>query len=155
MFKIKLLALLLLALSSFASETTPRINKAVFDCSAKELSFIASRLRLIERTSQDFSGLQEKSDFVLTVHSHCTPIVSKDAAFLSADSDAKLIANIHAQLKKLMFDYNVEVRACEIALAAFGIEKEDLIEGVQTTPNSFMDVIQLQNNGYALFPLIN
>ena len=153
MIKTKLLALLLLALSSFAAETSI-INKAVFDCSAKELSFIASRLRLIERTSQDFSNLKQESDFVLTIHSHCTPIVSKDAAFLSADSDAKLIANIHKQLKKLMTQYNVEVRACEIALEAFGIEKEDLVEGVKTTPNSFMDVIQLQNRGYALFPLL-
>lgn len=154
MFKIQVLALLLLIGSSFASDTTPRINKAVFDCSAKELSFIASRLRLIERTSQDFSRLNEQSDFVLTVHSHCTPIVSKDAAFLSADSNAKLIENIHKQLHKLIFEYKVEVRACEIALEAFGIEKTDLIEGVKTTPNSFMDVIQLQNRGYALFPLL-
>ncbi|MCD6257994.1 MAG: DsrE family protein [Helicobacteraceae bacterium] len=155
MFKTKLLILVLLTLSSFASEATPKINKAVFDCSAKELSFIASRLRLIERTSQDFSTLKQKSDFVLTVHSHCTPIVSRDAAFLSPDKDAKLIANIHKQLKKLILEYNVEVRACEIALEAFGIEKEDLIEGVKTTSNSIMDVIQLQNDGYALFPLIN
>lgn len=154
MIKKTLLSLLFLSLSGFAEEIAPTVNKAVFDCSAKDLSFIASRLHLIERTSKDFSELKQKSDFVLTVHSHCTPIVSKDAAFLSADSDAKLISNIHKQLTKLINEYNVEVRACEIALNAFAIEKDDLLEGIETTPNSFIDVIQLQNRGYALFPLV-
>jgi intracellular sulfur oxidation DsrE/DsrF family protein len=150
----KLLVLFVMFTSLISAQEENSLRKAVFDCSAKDLSYIASRLRLIERTSQDFSKLNEQSDFVLTVHSHCTPIVSKDAAFLSAESDAKLVANIHKQLKKLMLDYNVKVRACEIALEAFGIEKEDLVEGVKTTPNSFMDVIRLQNKGYALFPLM-
>jgi len=150
----QLFAALLLFSLSYGQNTTQTTNKAVFDCSAEELSFIASRLRLIERTAQDFELMNEKSNFVLTVHSHCTPIVAEDASFYYPPEKAKLLENLQKQLQKLISQYHVEVRACEIALEAFDIQKDDLIKGVQTTPNSVVDVIQLQNRGYALFPLI-
>lgn len=153
MVKQLFMALLLFSLS-YGQSDTQTVNKAVFDCSAEDLSFIASRLRLIERTAQDFELMQQKSNFVLTVHSHCTPIVAEDASFYYPPEKAKLLENIHTQLQKLITKYKVEVRACEIALEAFDIQKDDLVAGVVTTPNSVVDVIQLQNRGYALFPLI-
>lgn len=150
-----ILLVLFLAFSTTYAEDAITTNKAVFDCSAKDLSYIHSRLQLIERTYLDFASLNQKSDFVLTIHSHCTPIVSENALFFYTQKEVDIVDNIHKQLKKLTLAYHVEIRVCEIALKHFGIEKDDLIKGVQTTKNSFMDVIQLQNKGYALFPLID
>lgn len=154
MFK-NIILVLLLAFSFSHAKENQIINKAVFDCSAKDLSYINSRLQLIERTNLDFKDLNQKSDFVLTIHSHCTPIVSNDAIFFYTEKDAKTIESIHNQLKKLNLTYNVEIRVCEIALNHFGILKAELLDGIKTTKNSFMDVIQLQNQGYALFPLMD
>lgn len=152
MFKNILLVLFLAFSTSYAADKTVT-NKAVFDCAAKDLNYINSRLQLMERTHLDFAELNQKSDFILTIHSHCTPIVSSNAEFFYTESDTKTIASIQKQLKKLQLSYNVEIRVCEIALNHFGILKSDLLDKVKTTKNSFMDVIQLQNQGYALFPL--
>ncbi|MDY0117937.1 MAG: DsrE family protein, partial [Sulfurimonadaceae bacterium] len=82
-------------------------------------------------------------------------IVSNDALFFYTEKESEVIKNIHKQLKKLSLSYNVEIRACEIALKHFNIDKSDLLQEIKTTKNSFMDVIQLQNKGYAFFPLID
>ena len=140
-------------LCQFALADNLHVNKAVFDCSAKDLSYIASRLRLIERTAENFKSEGEGSDFVLTIHSSCTPIVSNDAVILSSGTQQNLLKIIQKQLTSLMDKQKVDVRVCEIALEAHGIEKDEIMFGVHTTKNSFMDVIRLQNSGYALFML--
>ncbi|MDY0116863.1 MAG: hypothetical protein RBR59_04715, partial [Sulfurimonadaceae bacterium] len=115
--------------TSYAKENTIT-NKAVFDCAAKDLTYIATRLQLIEKTYLDFAELNQKSDFILTIHSHCTPIVSNDALFFYTEKESEVIKNIHKQLKKLSLSYHVEIRACEIALKHFNIDKSDLLQEI-------------------------
>jgi len=152
MQKIVILLSLLFSLS-IAKPVTP-VNKAVFDCSAEDMGYIYTRMKLIEKTAQDFSKAKEAYDFVLTIHSHCTPIVSKESLEYVEDKQVKLLKNIQTQLIKLMSDYKVDIRVCKIALNAHSIETKTLLPNINITKNSFLDVIRLQNQGYALFPLI-
>jgi len=150
----KLFALMFLFLSLSVAKPIEPINKAVFDCSAEDMHYIYSRMKLIERTAQDFNSSKEPYQFVLTVHSHCTPIVSKESLEYVEDKEVKLLKNIQKQLIKLMEIYKVDIRVCKIALKAHFIEPKTLLPNIKITKNSFLDVIRLQNRGYALFPLI-
>jgi len=150
----KTIALLILCLSFTMAQPTQPINRAVFDCSAEDMGYILTRMRLIERTARDFREAKEPYDFVLTIHSQCTPIASKESLDYVDEKQIKLLKNIQAQLIKLIKEYKVDIRVCQIALNAHGLEPKTLLPNITVTKNSFLDVIRLQNSGYALFPLI-
>ncbi|MEW5832560.1 MAG: DsrE family protein [Campylobacterota bacterium] len=135
-------ALVLFTLSLEADQTT----KAVFDCANKDMKYIASRMFLIEESAKELRAAHRPYEFVLTVHSGCTPVITEDVG------DDEVKKGISERLKKLSRQYNVKIEACEIAMERFGIEKSDLPEHIGTVRNSITRVIQLQNNGYAFIP---
>ncbi len=120
--------------------------KAVFDCAAKDMKFVASRMFLIEESAKELRTKNVPYEFVLTIHSGCTPIAAEN----SGDDEVK--RGISQRLKKLHGEYGVKIEACEIALERFGIEKKDLPAHVGTVRNSITRVIELQNDGYAFIP---
>lgn len=128
--------------SLFGAETT----KAVFDCASKDMKFVASRMFLIEESAKELKAKNTPYDFVLTVHSGCTPIVTEEIG------DDEVKKSISQRLKKMHQEYGLKIEACEIAMDRFGIEKTDLPEYIGTVRNSITRVIQLQNNGYAFIP---
>jgi len=44
---------------------------------------------------------------------------------------------------------NVVFEACQNALNKFGITKEELVDGFKVVPAGIIELIELQNNGYA------
>jgi intracellular sulfur oxidation DsrE/DsrF family protein len=125
-----------------AGETT----KAVFDCAAKDPKFIASRMFLIEESAKELKANNTPYDFVVTIHSGCTPIITEGIG------DDEIKKGISQRLKTLHDRYGVKIEACEIAMDRFGIEKSDLPPYIGSVHNSITRVIQLQNKGYALIP---
>lgn len=119
-------------------------QKAVFDCAAKDMNVVNSRMWLIDVTAKELKKKKMPYDFVLTIHSKCTPIVAK--------SEDKTIKAIQKKLKKLHQEHNVKIEACGIAVNRFGYEKEELLPFVNLVDNSITRVISLQNNGYAFIP---
>ena len=126
----------------FAQE---QVQKAVFDCSSKDLKFITSRMWLVEQSAKEFQASNTPYDFVVTIHSGCTPIVD-------LTSDIPQVVGIQKRLKKLSENYGVKIEACAIATRRWEIEKEQMPEYVDVVENSITRVIRLQNDGYALIP---
>lgn len=120
-------------------------QKVVFDCAAGDMRFVHTRMSLIELSAKEFRENKVPHDFVLTIHSKCTPIVEKS-------SQNKVIQGIHKKLEKLTKDYNVKIEVCGIATNKFGYSKNDLLPFIDVVNNSITRVIQLQNNGYAFIP---
>ena len=136
------LSLILFASPLFAQSD---IQKAVFDCASGDMKFVASRIWLIEQSAKELTSKKVPYQFVLTVHSACTPLMDQE-------SGEAAIETIQTRLHRLNHTYNVKIEACGIALERFGYEKEDLLPYVSTVRNSITRVIELQNNGYAFIP---
>ncbi len=128
--------------SLWGAQTT----KAVFDCAAKDMKFVASRMFLIEESAKELKAKNAPYTFILTLHSGCTPIAVEEIG------DDEVKRGISERLQRLHSDYGVKIEACEIALERFGIEKSDLPPHVGSVRNSITRVIELQNNGYAFIP---
>jgi intracellular sulfur oxidation DsrE/DsrF family protein len=121
------------------------VQKAVFDCAAKDMGFVSSRIWLIEESAKELKAKNIPYALVLTIHSGCTPIIDKT-------DDDKMMKTIHKRLETLVNNYGVKVEACGIAVDRYGYEKEEILPFISTVKNSITRVIELQNSGYALIP---
>jgi len=146
--KIRSFALVAL-LPFFALAQTAQTEKqtVVFDCSSADKKYVASRLWLIDASIKEYQSNNTPYDVVLTIHSGCTDIVSKNVA-----DDNKMMKNIHKKLSKLSAHQNVSIEACQIAVDRFKIKHTDLHPYIKLVPNSITRVIKLQNDGYAFIP---
>ncbi|MCW8822284.1 MAG: DsrE family protein [Sulfurovum sp.] len=124
-----------------------KTQKVVFDCSSSDKKFIASRLWLIDMSIKEYVANMIPYNVVLTIHSGCTDIVSKNIA-----ADDQMMKNIHKKLENISKYENVSVEACQIAVDNFGIDHGELHPFITLIPNSITRVISLQNDGYAFIP---
>lgn len=124
--------------------------KAVFNCNANDMQYVASRMVLVERTMDMIEQKGDTPKFAITIHGGCAPIVSKNYdEIVLDDNDLSSIDLSQKQLIKLA-DRGVEIVVCAMSLNANTIPKEDVIESVKISPNSFLETIHYQNSGYAL-----
>ncbi|NPA42397.1 MAG: hypothetical protein GXO18_09010 [Aquificae bacterium] len=144
---IKLLITLLISISSTFAQDKPL--KAVFDCAVKDLDWISLRLSLIKKTAESLIREGISYEFVITIHSHCIQVVEKNYHRFPKDK-AKKIEFIQSQLKTLKELYDVDIKACDIAI------KRGKLSGVpkfvERVPNSWITLIELQNEGFAFVP---
>ena len=153
--KLKIIALTaLLTLNVFAeapkSNTTQETQKkqtVVFDCSSADMKYVASRLWLIDLSVEEYIDAKTPYDVVVTIHSGCTSIVSKNVP-----ADNKMMKTIQKKLEKLSKYDNVSIEACQIAVDRFKIKHEDVYPFMKLVPNSITRAISLQNDGYAFIP---
>jgi len=124
--------------------------KAIFDCSSKNVGYITSRMFLIERTMDMIEKNGDSVKFALTIHGSCAAIVSVNFDEVVEDKDIQMMQKAQNQLKKLANKKNVEVTVCAMSLNANTIEEEDVLKFIKISPNSFIDTIGYQNDGYAL-----
>jgi predicted peroxiredoxin len=139
------LTLLLLLVSLEAKE-----YKAVFDCSSSDAHYIKTRMWLIDKT---ISMIEEKGDnarFVLTLNGGCVPMVSKYFLDIVPDEDISNIKKAQDHLKTIATKKNVKVIACAMSLKRNLIKQKDVLDFVSVSPNSYIDTIGYQNDGYAL-----
>lgn len=124
-----------------------KVQNVVFDCSSADDKYVASRLWLIDMSIKEYIANGTPYNVVLTIHSGCTDIVSKNV-----DADDKMMKNIHKKLKIVSEHENVSIEACQIAVDRFKIKHQDLHPFISLVPNSITRVISLQNDGYAFIP---
>lgn len=124
--------------------------KAVFDCSSGDAKFIKSRMWLVDKTMSMIEQNGDKAEFAITLHGSCVAMVSKDYEMIVAEKDVQTIKQAQEYLTRLIKDRGVKVTACAMSLAANGIDKGDVLDSIHISPNSFLDTIEYQNNGYAL-----
>jgi intracellular sulfur oxidation DsrE/DsrF family protein len=144
MYKI-LLMLVTLAVVSQAAE-----YKAVFDCSSSDSNYIKSRMWLVGKTIDMIEKRGDTATVALTLHGGCVQMVAQDYEMITPDEDIKNIEKAQNYLISLSKRKNVKIIACAMSLSASAIEKSDVIPFVEVSPNSFIDTIGYQNDGYAL-----
>jgi len=123
--------------------------KAVFDCAVGDLDWISLRLSLIKKTAESLIREGKDYRFVITIHSHCIPIVEKNLKKFPPKK-AKKIEFIQSQLRTLKELYDVEIKACRIAMDRGKIS--GVPNFIETVPNSWITLIELQNSGFAFVP---
>jgi len=124
--------------------------KAVFDCSSGDAHYIKTRMWLIDKTMSMIEEKGDKADVVITLHGSCVPMISKNYDFIVPDKDIENIKKAHDYLKVLATKRGVKVIACAMSLVSNTIDRGDVVDFVQISPNSFIDTIGYQNDGYAL-----
>ena len=124
--------------------------KAVFDCSSKDTGYVASRMFLIERTMDMIEKNGDSMKFALTIHGSCAAIVSKNFDELVDDEDLSNVKKAQEQMTRLSNKKGVEVIVCAMSLNANTIPKEDVLDFIRISENSFIETIAYQNDGYAL-----
>jgi intracellular sulfur oxidation DsrE/DsrF family protein len=144
--KSTLLLITLLLTTGFAQSNAPK-STVVFDCSSGDKKFVASRLWLIDITLKEYVDNNISHDAVLTIHSGCTDIVSKNVK-----EEDKMMQNIQKKLEKLATYKTLSIEACQIAVDRFEIKHTDMHPFIKLVPNSITRVIKLQNDGYAFIP---
>lgn len=124
--------------------------KAVFNCNSKDMQYVASRMILVERTMDMIEKNGDTPKFAITIHGSCAPIVSKNYDEIVLDE--KDLASIDSSQKQLikLAKRGVEIVVCAMSLNANTIDENDVIPSVKISPNSFIETISYQNNGYAL-----
>ncbi|HIP20594.1 MAG TPA: hypothetical protein EYG70_05670 [Sulfurimonas sp.] len=145
MKKIILLIALIFAVSVQAKE-----HKVVFDCSASDAEYIKTRMWLVGKTIDMFEKSGDNVTVALTLHGSCVPMTSENYELIVPDEDAELIKQAQEYLTSLSKRKNVSITVCAMSLAKKSIIKEDVLSFIHISPNSFLDTIRYQNNGYAL-----
>ncbi len=139
-----------LLLVIFSALLQAKEYKAVFDCSSKNIGYVASRMFLIERTMDMIQKNGDSTKFALTIHGSCAAIVSVNFDELVEENEVETMQQAQNQLKRLSEKKGVEVIVCAMSLNANTIEEEDVVPFVKIVENSFIDTIGYQNDGYAL-----
>ncbi|MCF6309926.1 MAG: DsrE family protein [Sulfurimonas sp.] len=139
-----------LLLVIFSTLLSAKEYKAVFDCSSKNVGYVASRMFLIERTMDMMQKNGDSTKFALTIHGSCAAIVSVNFDELVEDNLVETMQQAQNQLKRLSQIKDVEVIVCAMSLNANAIDEEDVVSFVKIVENSFIDTIGYQNDGYAL-----
>jgi len=124
--------------------------KAVFDCSSGDAKYIKSRMWLIDKTMTMIEGKGDKAKFAITLHGGCVAMVVKDYDMIVDDKDISSVKQAQKYLTHLIKNRGVDVKVCAMSLSANAIEKDDILDFIKISPNSFVDTIGYQNDGYAL-----
>ncbi len=145
MKKIILLIALIFTVSVQAKE-----HKVVFDCSASNAEYIKTRMWLVGKTIDMFEKNGDSVDVALTLHGSCVPMTSQNYELLVQDEDTEAIKQAQEYLIALSKRKNISITVCAMSLAKKSIIKEDILPFIHISPNSFLDTIRYQNEGYAL-----
>ncbi len=124
--------------------------KAVFDCSSADAYYIKTRMALIGKTIKMIEEKGDKTKIAVTLHGNCVAMVSENFHEIIDDNDLGDIQSAQDSLKSLYEDQNVEVVVCAMSLEGNAISHKEVLPFIKIVPNSFIDTIGYQNDGYAL-----
>lgn len=133
-----------------ASVSQGREYKAVFDCSTDDQRFISSRMKVVEETIRLIEKQGDTARFAITLHGGCVPMVAERMDDIVSDKELVFAQKAQETLRRLHEDNGVEIVACAMSLEANDIDEVDVVPFVQISPDSFIDTIGYQNDGYAL-----
>ena len=140
---------ILILITLFLTTLSAHEYKTVFDCNSNDMSYIASRMFLVERTMDMIESNGDSVNFAITLHGSCAKIVSKDYDMLVKDDEIQSVKLAQAQLIKLD-KKGVKIVVCAMSLNANAIDESSVISAAKISPNSFLETIKYQNDGYAL-----
>jgi len=124
--------------------------KALFDCSSGDAHYLNTRMFLIGKTASMMKEDGDTTDFVLTLHGDCAPLISKNFEEIVDDSDVENMLNAQQALINLAKNNTLKVVTCAMSLKRNGIPHKDVLDFVHISKNSYIDAIKYQNDGYAI-----
>lgn len=124
--------------------------KSVFDCSSDNARFVMTRMNLIEKTMQMIEKNGDQTNFAITLHGGCVPMVSDKYSEIVPDEDIPYIKKAQESVTRLANNKKVKIIVCAMSLNANAIEEKEVLPFIEISKNSFIDTIYFQNKGYAL-----
>ena len=143
----KKFAVLLLILASVAQA---REYRAVFDCSSGDIRYVGSRMKVVEETIRLIEKRGDSARFAITLHGGCVPIVAGRMEDVVSEAELVFAKKAQETLRRLHEKEGVDVVACAMSLEANGIDEGEVLPFVRISPDSFIETIGYQNDGYAL-----
>lgn len=130
----KVILIFILIMSSLQAKEL----KAVYDCKIGDFKVIEYRLNSILNLVKRVEDENSTANFAIAIHSYCTPIVKEKKKFASIQEKLELL-NLAG----------VKIKLCSVAMSRFGYKQEDIFDFVEVVPTSSLEIIKLQNDGFA------
>lgn len=137
--------LLMLSITVMAA----REYKTVFDCSSSDARYIAGRMALVEKTLEMIEAKGDRAVFAVTFHGGCVEALSRNEEHFT-QNERTIMNTARRTIERLHEGYGIEMVACAMSLEANGLEEADILPFVRISPNSYIDTIGYQNDGYAI-----
>ncbi len=129
MRKLSILPFLFLVFNALG-QTKP--VKIVFDVTSHEESAQQSAIRHLKAMSADYPD----SKFELVIYGESLPMVLKKNSSTSND------------ILQLVDKNNVSIKVCEGTMKRKGVDKSQLIAGIDTVPDGILEIIDKQGQGW-------
>ena len=124
--------------------------KALFDCSSGDAYYLKTRMFLINKTVDMIEAKGDTTDFVMTMHGDCAVLASQNYEDVVEDNDLPDIGQAQEYLKAMIKEKRLKVVTCEMSLKRNAIDKKEVLSSIDISPNSYIDAIAYQNDGYAI-----
>ena len=141
---------LLILVFVFFESLQAREYKALFDCSSGDAYYLKTRMFLINKTVDMIEAKGDTTDFVMTLHGDCAVLISKNYEDVVADNDLPDIGQAQEYLKVIIKKKKLKAITCEMSLKRNAIEKNEVLDSVEISENSYIDAITYQNDGFAI-----
>ena len=141
---------LLILVFVFFESLQAREYKALFDCSSGDAYYLKTRMFLINKTVDMIEAKGDTTDFVMTLHGDCAVLISKNYEDVVADNDLPDIGQAQEYLKVIIKKKKLKAITCEMSLKRNAIEKNEVLDYVEISENSYIDAITYQNDGFAI-----
>lgn len=149
---LSLLALLNQPTSSYAIDDSLAFSgttstSAIYDVRSNDEKNFQFMLKVIRDTYDGATQQGVQQTYIVSMRGPTVKLLVRER-YGDKELQGKTVALINELTKR-----NIRMEACGYALNMFGIEPEDLYEGVQTVGNSLNSLIGYQSKGYALVAL--
>ena len=121
--------------------------RAIYDVRTKDEKVLQFIFKVIRDTYDETVQQNVKASYVASMRGPTVKLLVR-----SRQGDAELQKKTTDLIKELN-QRGIRLEACGYALNLFGVEPEDLYDGVGTVGNSLNSLIGYQTRGYALVPM--
>lgn len=126
-------------------------GKVIFDINMAEPKKLTLYLMVIRETVDDLKRQGVKPDVILAFRGLSVRLISKDREGVELE-DYLHYDKIAEQLKDLQ-EQGVRMESCSVATRLFGIDNNNLLDGIKPVGNTFVSLTGYQAQGYANIPI--
>ncbi|MEO8567756.1 MAG: DsrE family protein [Ginsengibacter sp.] len=112
--------------------------KVVYDLTSND----TMNHKAVIRWTNEIIKASKDAQVEVVLYGNSLDMVQKDKSIV-ADDIAKLVSN-----------KNVSFKVCSVAMKAHGVDKSQLIPGVETVPDGIYEIVTRQKEGWAYFKAV-
>lgn len=126
-------------------------GKVIFDINMAEPKKMTLYLMVIDETVSDLERQGVKPDVILAFRGLSVNLINKDREKMEL-TDFDHLDKIAEQLAALQ-KRGVKMEACSVATRLFGVDNNNLLDGIKPVGNTFVSLTGYQAQGYANIPI--